>query len=513
MNDVEKTDTALEEKRYTEHVESSSTFGQAAEPHVGAVKVPARIFTRAEEDKLYRKVDLRLMPILAVLYLLSFMDRGNIGNARIEGLEADLGMTSQDYNTALSCFFITYCLCEVPANLVMKKFRRPSRWLGLVTTVWAIVMTLMGVVTSFGGLLAARLALGVAEAGLFPGVILYLSIWYPRERSQARVGFFFGAATLAGAFSGLLAYGIGFMRGVGGRNGWSWIFILEGLATFVVGVASFWLISDYPNECKWLTQEEKEWLIYRRATDNSKVGEAEHVSKSFIWSAFSTWQTWLSIGYYLGVVVPLYAISLISPTLVAGLGDYSRAQTQLLTVPYYVVAFLFVMAVSVLSDRYKTRFPFLMIELTLCVIGLVINISPAPSGVKYFGIYLIAMGAYGGLPTSVTWLSNNLSGQTKRAVGSAAQIGLGNLGALASSNVYRKQDKPHYYLGHGVVLGFVMLGYICGPLYAVMLKRENARKTEWLEQQAMLPEEQRTQYTVEELRAQGDKAADFKYLI
>lgn len=120
---------------------------------------------------------------------------------------------------------------------------------------------------------------------------------------------------------------------------------LEGLATFVVGVASFWLISDYPNECGWLTEEEKEWLIYRRATDNSKVGEAEHVSKKFIWSAFSTWQTWLSIGYYLGVVVPLYAISLISPTLVAGLGNYTRAQTQLLTVPYYVVAFLFVMAV------------------------------------------------------------------------------------------------------------------------------------------------------------------------
>ncbi|GAA5913374.1 hypothetical protein JCM8208_004745 [Rhodotorula glutinis] len=499
MDDVEKTNTVLSEKPYTEHVESSSTFGQAAEPHAGAVKVPARIFTAAEEDKLYRKVDLRLMPILALLYLLSFMDRGNIGNARIEGLEAELGMTSQDYNTALSCFFITYCLCEVPANLVMKKFRRPSVWLGLVTTTWAIVMTLMGVVQNFGGLLACRLALGVAEAGLFPGVILYLSIWYPRARSQARVGFFFGAATLAGAFSGLLAYGIGFMSG--------------GLATLVVGVASFWLISDYPNECGWLTQEEKEWLIYRRATDNSKVGEAEHVSKSFIWSAFSTWQTWLSIGYYLGVVVPLYAISLISPTLVAGLGNYTRAQTQLLTVPYYVVAFLFVMAVSLLSDRFKTRFPFLMIELTLCVIGLVINISPAPSGVKYFGIYLIAMGAYGGLPTSVTWLSNNLSGQTKRAVGSAAQIGLGNLGALASSNVYRKQDKPHYYLGHGVVLGFVMLGYICGPLYAVMLKRENKRKTEWLEQQAMLPEEQRTQYTVEELRAQGDKAADFKYLI
>jgi sugar phosphate permease len=513
MAEVGKVSPVLDEKRYAEHVEEASSFSHGATDHASAVKVPARIFTKEEEDKLYRKVDLRLMPILAVLYLLSFMDRGNIGNARIEGLEKELGMTSQDYNTALSCFFITYCLCEVPANLIMKKFRRPSVWLGLVTTTWAVVMTCMGVVQSFGGLLAARLCLGIAEAGLFPGVILYLSIWYPRYRSQSRIGFFFGAATLAGAFSGLLAYAIGFMSGVGGYAGWRWIFILEGLATLVVGISAFWLISDYPADCHWLTEEEKEWLIYCKATDNSSVGEAEHVSKKFVWSAFTTWQTWLSIGYYLGVVVPLYAISLISPTLISGFGHYTRPQIQLLTVPYYVAAFIFVMGVSILADRWKTRFPFMMLELVLCVIGLVINLSPAPSGVKYFGIFLIACGAYGGLPTSVAWLSTNLSGQTKRAVGSAAQIGLGNLGALASSNVYRTQDKPHYYLGHSVVLAFTIFGMFCAPAYAWMLRRENARKEAYLEQQAMLPAEARDRPTVEELRALGDKAPEFKYTI
>ncbi|GAA5882153.1 hypothetical protein JCM3774_002944 [Rhodotorula dairenensis] len=496
MADVERNHTLEDEKFRTDHVEKAD-----AVPIASSIQPPARMFTQQEEDKLYRKVDFRIMPILS----LSFMDRGNIGNARLEGLEAELGMDSQQFNTTLSCFFITYCLCEVPANLIMKKFRRPSHWLGLVTTTWAIVMTLMGVVQNYGGLLAARLALGVAEAGLFPGVILYLSIWYPRHRSQSRVAFFFGAATLAGAFSGLLAYGIGFMSGVGGYAGWRWIFILEGLATFVVGVASFWAISDYPQDCKWLTKEEADWLIYKKAIDSGVHGETEVVSWTYVRQALTSWQTYLSVLYYFGVVVPLYAISLISPTLINAFGKFTRPQVQLLTVPMYAVACVFVVVTSILADRQKTRFRWMMLDLILCFFGLIINLTPAPYGVKYFGLFLIAMGAYGGLPTSVTWLTNNTSGQTKRAISSAFQIGIGNLGALASSNVYRTQDKPHYYLGHGVVLGFNVIGLIAAPTYAYMLKRANARK---LEEQKFGRE-----LTVEETHELGDRAPHFMYTI
>ncbi|TKA51422.1 hypothetical protein B0A53_05335 [Rhodotorula sp. CCFEE 5036] len=492
MVDVERNHTLEDEKYRTDHVEKSD-----AVPIESSIQPPARMFTPEEEDKLYRKVDYRIMPILSLLYLLSFMDRGNIGNARIEGLEAELNMNSQQFNTTLSCFFITYCLCEVPANLIMKKFRRPSHWLGLVTTTWAIVMTLMGVVQSYGGLLAARLALGVAEAGLFPGVILYLSIWYPRHRSQSRVAFFFGAATLAGAFSGLLAYGIGFMSGVGGYAGWRWIFILEGLATFVAGIASFWAISDYPQDCKWLTKEEADWLIYKKAIDSGVHGETEEVSWTYVRQALTSWQTYLAVLYYFGVVVPLYAISLISPTLITAF--------ELLTVPMYAVACIFVVVTSILADRQKTRFRYMMLDLILCFFGLIINLTPAPYGVKYFGLFLIAMGAYGGLPTSVTWLTNNTSGQTKRAISSAFQIGIGNLGALASSNVYRTQDKPHYYLGHGVVLGFNVIGLIAAPTYAYLLKRANARKLE----------EQKTgrDLSIAETLHLGDRAPHFMYTI
>ncbi|GAA6019739.1 hypothetical protein JCM10207_009248 [Rhodosporidiobolus poonsookiae] len=500
-----------EEKPWAEHVETASRASeQVGEEDALArrVKRPARELTQKEEDAMYRKVDWHLMPTVAILYLLSFMDRGNIGNARLYGLEAELGMSSADYNIALSCFFITYCFCEVPANIILKR-TRPAYWIGGITVAWGIVMTCMGVVQNFGGLLATRLMLGVAEAGLFPGIVLILSLYYPRHKSQARVAFFFGAATLAGAFSGLLAYGIGFMDGVANYAAWRWIFILEGIATVVWGVVTVFILPPFPQDVKWLKPHEKEWLLYRKASDGSSVGEAEHVSKKYVMQAFTDIKTWLGIGYYFGVVTPLYAISLFAPTLINAFGTYSRPQVQLLTVPIYVAAFIFVMGTSIWADKRKSRYPFVMLDLILCLLGHVINITPAPNGVKYFGLFLIAMGAYGGLPSTVTWLTNNLSGQAKRGVGSAAQIGLGNLAALASSNVYRTQDKPEYYLGHGVVLGFVAIGFICAPLNAWYLSRENARK----ERELALPESERPKYTIQELRDLGDRAVEFRYTI
>ncbi|GAA6040989.1 hypothetical protein NBRC10512_006682 [Rhodotorula toruloides] len=544
MSDVEKHFPQEEKLVAAEHLERVSSGGEGD----GHVKLPSRMFTPAEEKKLYRKVDLRIMPILSLLYLLSFMDRGNIGNARLEGLEKDLKLTSQQYNTALSCFFVTYCLCEVPANLIMKKFRRPSRWLGLCTVCWSIVMTLMGTVNSFGGLVATRLFLGITECGLFPGVILYISIWYPRHvnslhelsgveptsltrlltfshLSQTRVALFFGAATLAGAFSGLLAYGISFMAGVGGYNGWRWIFILEGLATFIVGVSAFFLISDFPADCKWLTDEEREWLIYRKATDSSSVGEAEHVAKNHVWQALTDWQTYVvsspslrSPSRRLWLTLPpsprarpLYAISLISPTLINSFGKYTRAESQLMTLPVYIAACIFVLVTSLLADRQKKRFVYMMLDLVLCAVGLIINLTPAPTGVKYFGLILTACGAYGGLPTSVTWLTNNLSGQTKRATGSAFQIGIGNLGALASTNAYRTKDKPRYIMGHSIMLAFTAIGLVAAPLYAFLLERENKKK---LAYQA-LPDghPDKKVWTAEEIREAGDRAPEFMYTI
>ncbi|KAI9676987.1 MAG: hypothetical protein M1817_006826 [Caeruleum heppii] len=213
-------------------------------------------FSHINEKKVLRKMDLRLIPMLALLYLLSFLDRGNIGNAKIEGLVQDLNMTEPQYNWTLTVFFFTYCLFEVPSNLLLKRFR-PSIWLPSIMVAWGTVMTLMGIVKDFKGLLIARLFLGVTEAGLFPGVAFFITMWYARHEAQLRQAMFFSAASVAGAFSGLLAFAISKMDGVGNLEGWRWIFILEGILTVVVAIIAFFTLYDFPDTAGFLTTEER----------------------------------------------------------------------------------------------------------------------------------------------------------------------------------------------------------------------------------------------------------------
>lgn len=190
----------------------------------------------AATKRLLRKIDWRLIPFLALLYLLSFLDRTNIGNARLDTLEEDLGMskTSLQYNHALAIFFPFYVAAEVPSNMAMKKFR-PSIWIPIIMVAWGLCTTLMGIVHNYTGLMVARAFLGAAEGGLFPGVTYYITMWYRRHECGLRMAIFFSAATAAGAFGGLLARGIMEMRGVAGLSGWQWIFILEGILTVLVG--------------------------------------------------------------------------------------------------------------------------------------------------------------------------------------------------------------------------------------------------------------------------------------
>lgn len=201
------------------------------------------------------KLDFALIPWLCILYLLSFLDRTNIGNAKIAGLDKDLGMTGQQYNLTLTIFFISYSLFEPLTNVLLKRLR-PSIFIPIIMILWGIVMTLMGLVHNYQGLLAARWFLGITEAGLFPGVAYYLSCWYKRSEFGIRMAIFFSAAAVSGSFGGLLAAAIGKMQGVGNKAGWAWIFILEGIVTVLFGLASFYMVHDFPDNAKFLTDSE-----------------------------------------------------------------------------------------------------------------------------------------------------------------------------------------------------------------------------------------------------------------
>ncbi|CAA7263446.1 unnamed protein product [Cyclocybe aegerita] len=470
---------------------------------------PPPNLTEEEEKKLWRKVDKRLMPILALMYLLSFLDRGNIGNARLQGLQSQLELSGTEYNIALTMFFIPYCLFECPANLVLKRFR-PSKWLPGITVAWGIVTTLMGLVKNYPQLVGARVCLGVAEAGLFPGVVYYLSLWYPRHQLQFRIGLFFGSASLAGAFSGLLAYGISFMSGTQGLLGWSWIFILEGIATVAVGILAFFVLVDFPATAQFLTLEERSFLVYKKKYDNSSVGEEEHFETRHFWAAVSDWQVWTHILAYMSIVGPLYGITLFLPTIINSWG-HPPAISQLLTVPPYVVATILVYVFAYYSDRLKIRSPFILVGLTFCLVGFSINISNVPTGVKYFGTFFVVAGSYGAFPGIVAWLGNNLAGQYKRGIGMAMHIGIGNFSGAIAANIYRSRDSPRFILGHGLELMFVGVGFITVPIIILTYLRINKKRGE--EQRLALERGEMNKHSAQQLREMGDRAPDFRYTL
>ncbi|EAQ91529.1 hypothetical protein CHGG_03464 [Chaetomium globosum CBS 148.51] len=378
-------------------------------------------FAHLDEKKILRKMDMRLIPMLALLYLLSFLDRGNIGNAKIEGLQEDLGLTDDQYNWCLTAFFFTYAAFEVPSNLMLKRVR-PSIWLPAIMIAWGIVMTLMGIVHNYAGLLSARIFLGVTEAGLFPGVAYYLTNWYKREEIQLRQAMFFSAASVAGAFSGLLAlpkltsFG-GSMSRMRSSTGQIWvnIFVYWGVVCPLYGISLF-----LPTIIRHLGYQSSEAQL---------------------------------------MTVPIYITAAILAVVAADFSDRVGKRSP------FIVGFLLVMAVG----------------FSMCIAT---DPKEQPR-VVYAGVFVAACAIYPAFPGVIAWLSNNLSGSLKRSVGMAVQIGVGNLGGAMASNFYRARDAPRYRLGHGLELGFIGAGVVASLILVVGYTTENKKRARRIEEGAL----------------------------
>ncbi|TRM57905.1 major facilitator superfamily domain-containing protein [Schizophyllum amplum] len=427
-----------------------------------------------DEKKLLRKIDMQLIPWLSLLYLLSFLDRTSIGNAKLYHLTDDLHMTDKQYLISLTVFYFSYSIFEVPSNVFLKRLR-PSIWLSGLMLLWGVMMTLQGVVTNYPSLVGIRILLGTFEAGLFPGVNYYLSCWYKRSEFGIRAAVFFSAATVSGAFGGLLAAAISNMDGIGGKPGWAWIFILEGLATVIAGVVSFWIIQDFPDTAKFLSDAERAVIIRRLQADDQFSAAGEKLKMKYIWQSFADWKTWVGMIIYVGCDMPLYSFSLFLPTIINQIG-YTATPANLLTVPVYAFACIITCIVGFCADRYGHRGLFNIGFFILGAIGYIILIVSRNGALSYVGVYLAACGIYPVIPNTIAWMSNNVEGSYKRSVSIAMVIGFGNINGAVSSNVYREADRPWYTLGHRLVLMYIAFGLIASTVYLFLAHRENQRR-------------------------------------
>lgn len=336
-------------------------------------------------------------------------------------------------------------------------------------------MTLMGTSFSFSSLAAARFFLGVAEAGLFPGVNYYLSCWYKRSEFGIRAAIFFSAAALAGSFGGLLAAAIALMRGIGGLHGWQWIFILEGLFTILVAIASYWLVYDFPDEANFLSDDDRARVIRRLRLDGQSSAEHENFKMEYFWAAVKDWKMYAFAVIYMGADGALYAFSLFLPSIVQGLG-YNGTYANLLSVPPYAGGAILTVVVGWYADKTGQRGLCNIVVSSLGVAGFAMLLGSQNNGVKYAGTFLGALGIYPCIANTISWCANNIEGSYKRGVVLGFVIGWGNLNGVMSSNVYRPGDKPKYYLGHGVVLAYLSLFLLGGSIVTTILLRAENRK-------------------------------------
>ncbi|KAF2167190.1 hypothetical protein M409DRAFT_66224 [Zasmidium cellare ATCC 36951] len=459
-----------------------------------------------------RRVDWRLLPLLSLFYLLSFLDRTNIANAKVAGMNHDLHLTGAQYNMALTVFFFPYFRFEVQSNIVLKLVK-PSLWISFLMLCWGVVMTCQGLVQSYGQLIATRVLLGFFESGFFPAASYLLTTWYCRFEVQTRLAIFFSAASAASAFSGLLAFGIQHMDGAGGYAGWRWIFILEGIFTVVAGSGLYWLPADSPQTASFLKPWEAE-AINRRLEQDSGTGSGSiGTDDKFSWktfrSAFFEWKIWVAVIVWGGNCIPLFGFTFMAPTIVHDLG-YSAANAQLLTVPVYTLGVISTVVFSWLSDRRRTRWIFIVIPYTIAAVGflgLLAVPQPRFPGSTYALLFFIPAGKYPGLIGILSWIGNNLAPSRKRAIGMGLLISIGNTGGLIGSNIFQEHQAPNYWLGYGFCSGILLAAIASTIVLKWAYERENRKREGWTE------EDVRGKFTDGESADMGNKSPLYRYVV
>ncbi|KAJ5572410.1 hypothetical protein N7450_009394 [Penicillium hetheringtonii] len=444
-------------------------------------------FTPEEEKALVRKIDLTLLPTMWIMYLLSYMDRTNIGNAKISGMETDLSLTSNEYSIALVVFFVGYVVFEVPSkyeplkclpdilradlfhplrSLVLGR-TRPSIFLPGIMILWGTMTCLMAVVKSYKYLIVLRVLIGCVEAGFAPGILLLLSSWYKRTEQSKRFGVYISAAILSGAFGGLIAAGIvENLEGVHGIRGWRWLFIVEGAATVGFAVISLFILPDFPGTSKRLSEREKHVAVARLATENVTTA-TENGAQMANWDAIMVsvkdLRTWAFVIGYM-VIVGSSTLTYFYPTLIKGLFDNaSNYRVNLLTVPIYGFAFVCTGITSYFSDKIPSwRGLVIACWLAFSLICSIIVCAVYNFTARYVLLVLMAAGLWATNGGTLAYASSAFAGMHPQARGVSLALvnALGNLAQIYGSYLFPDSDSPKYIMGFSVISAMLAVGVV-----------------------------------------------------
>ncbi|OAV94823.1 hypothetical protein PTTG_06219 [Puccinia triticina 1-1 BBBD Race 1] len=449
----------------------------SASPHAAADALQT-----ARQKRAILKLDLLVVPILGLFFLLSALDQSNIG------LQKDLRMSDYDFSMALT-------LVELPSNLLVQKIGAGIQ-IPLIVTVWGLITCLQGLVTSYRGLLATRFFLGLVEGALGPATVLYMTTFYTRSELQFRIAMFLSTVCIAAAVSGLLTYEIVKLDGRWGHPGWAWVFLIEGFVTSIIGLTGFYFLPSSIENAILLTNEDKTFLVSRlkavgkpsSACSLTSVQEFSPKSTKYqVLAAFKSPHVILMSVAQFASTSNIYGLGYFTPTAhvfefaddllkIGGIRavvmrfGYSPRATQLLTVPPFIVAFIYILGLSYWSDRYQSRGLAGGTSAALAIIGFSIFYGSTYDKLRYASLFLSIPGAYGVMPSLAAWTADNSEPHVRKASALACGGMVANVGGLFSVWIFTLGQPPRYSLPTEVNL-FLLV--ICIILRALHLLKAN----------------------------------------
>ncbi|TNY19420.1 putative MFS transporter [Rhodotorula diobovata] len=462
----------------------------------------------AAEARLRRKFDLRLLPTVIFIYLFCFIDRGNIGNAKIAGLEKDLGMSGLDYNVLLCVFYISYTVFELPLQLVTKKFG-PGKTLPIFTLLFGLFSLVMGFVRNYGQAIGVRFLLGIAEGAIFPGLAFYLSRFYRKDELGFRLSCYIVCAPGAGAVGGLLASGLLKIDSIGPYRSWRCIFIVEGLITMAIGLVAWFVLPDRPDTCKWLSADERALAEARIKAENpGQTSTVDKLRKKAVLQGIFAPSTLVAAFIFLFNNITVQGVGFFLPTIVRTIypGE-STIVLQLRTVPPYVVGAFTTLLTGYLSFKTKKRALYMLLSAPFMVIGYSMYLGSMDPHVRYTAAFMVAIGAFSFGALCTAWAAANVTSDTARASAIGTVVMFGNCGGLIATWTFLPKDSPRYVPGNSFNLAGSVVMFVCAGGLWLWQVRENRAKENGRDDHYLVGK------TEDEIQLLGTKNPHFRYSV
>ncbi|KAL3443594.1 major facilitator superfamily domain-containing protein [Aspergillus insuetus] len=382
-----------------------------------------------EKKKAFRKLDWNLIPLLGVLYMLSYIDRGNVGNAYTAGMGEDWGITSNQYSWIITAYYIAYIAFHW--FILLWKLVSLPMWVAIMAFGWGAASILQAATTNFAGLIALRCLIGAFEAGFAPGVAFFLSFFYQRSE-------------------------------------------MEGIPTILMAPVAYWFLPKGPGECCFLTKREND-IVRLRALKARGREEKGKLDFNQVFAAFYDYKNYFQAIIIFCLNAAFAALPAFLPTIIQDIG-YSSVQAQGLSAPPYLAAYVVCLTASFLSDKVGNRSYFLSALSIVGAIGYLVQALVKATGVRYFATYLICAGVFPAVALTFTWVTDNQGSASKRGAGLIIFGMVGQTGSIAGSRFFPKEEGPYYVKGMAISAGLLFFAAILAQTLRFLMSRENKRR-------------------------------------